>query len=116
MDNPVVEPLILRLIIDGNAPALALLAEIAASQELREMFVERLEEHAAGAISDAVFDLLARREGVDLAEYEVTVESDVLPALVLAVQAALHTLETGGDVRPLLIAALARATNGTGGL
>ena len=113
-ERPTVPHTILRLVIDGDDAARALLAEVTADPELREMFVGRLELHMAAAVNDAVFDLLPRREGIDLAEYDVTVEGDVVPGLVLAVQAALHMLESGGDVRPLLTAALARATNGTG--
>jgi hypothetical protein len=52
--------------------------------ELRETLAERLEAHMAAAVRDAVFDLLPYRAGIDDCQFDVTVDSNTLPALLLA--------------------------------
>jgi hypothetical protein len=108
----------LHLHIQPNETGAALLGELLAEPETREMLAERLEEHFSGALRDAVYDLLPYRTGVDDCQFEVSVDNDTLAGLVLAVQAALHAVQQGkGDaLEPLLTAALARATNGMGTL
>ncbi len=110
------KPMHLSLHIDPNQPGTAILAELLASVESKEMLVEQLEDHFSAALRDAVFDLLPYREGIDDCQFEVTVDSDTVSALLLACQAALHAVEhgQGNEIGPLLVAAIARATEGRG--
>ena len=106
--------MILRIRVDANDEGQRILQELTASLEMKEMFVERLEHHIGAAVSDAVFDIL----GKEPCDYDVTIDGDTVPGLVLAMQAALHTVEQGkgNELKHLLTAAIARATNGAGGL
>lgn len=99
-------PMILRLEIHADEPGAAILAELMADLETREMFVERLEEHMAAAVADAVFDM--RR--TEVGEYEVVIEGDTVPGLLIALQGALLAVEQGQgkEVAHLLRAAIAR--------
>jgi hypothetical protein len=106
----------LHLHITPNTPGQAILDGLLAAVELRETLAERLEAHMAAALRDAVYDLLPHRAGIDNCEYEVSVDSDTLPALLLACQAALYEVEQGrgNTIGPLLTTAMARATHGRG--
>jgi hypothetical protein len=86
----------LHLHIDANDAGEAILRSLLATAEMRERLAERLQEHMAAALGDAVFD--------------------TLPALLLACQAALYEVEQGrgNTIGPLLTAAIARATQGRG--
>ena len=108
----------IHLHITPNAPGQAILDELLASVELRETLAERLEEHMAAAVRDAVFDLLPYRAGIDDCAFDVTVDNDTLPVLLLACQAALESVKAGkgNEIGPLLTAAMARATSGYGSL
>lgn len=102
--------------IDANETGETVLQSLWASAEMREMLAERLEEHMAAALRDAVFDLLPGRTGIDDCEFEVSVDNDTLPVLLLACQAALYEVEQGrgNTIGPMLTAAIARATSGRG--
>jgi len=110
--------MILRLSLTANETGERALAELVDDLETKEMFVERLEEHMSAAVSDAVFDMLGRRLGIDSGEYAVTIDGDTVPGLVLALQGALRAVEQGrgNEIAHLLRAAIARAANGGGGL
>jgi hypothetical protein len=55
----------LHLHIQPNEPSAALLGELLAEAESREMLAERLEEQFSGALRNAVYDLPPYRKGVD---------------------------------------------------
>lgn len=80
--------MILRVSVEANDQEDRTLDELTSTFETKEMFVERLEHHIGAAVSDAVFDML----GKDPCDYDVIIDGDTVPALVLALQAALHTL------------------------
>jgi hypothetical protein len=106
----------LHLHITPNTPGQAILDELLASVELRETLAERLEEHMTAALRDAVYDMLPYRAGIDDCEFDVTVDNDTLPVLLLACQAALYEVEQGrgNTIGPPLTTAMARATHGRG--
>jgi hypothetical protein len=88
----------IHLHITPNAPGQAILDELLASVELRETLAERLEEHMAAALRDAVYNMLPYRAGIDNCEFDVTVDNDTLPALLLACQAAQDAASILGEL------------------
>ncbi len=55
----------LHLHIQPNEPSAALLGELLAEAESREILAEWLEVHFSGALRNAVYDLPPYRKGVD---------------------------------------------------